>query len=742
MSARFPDPKLPRDSRAWTRRVEQSLEEILSGRARETRNATAGVKTEMATQVSMAQTIATVESVGGFVAEALMVPEAPTNLVGAGFAYWSPEGSPTSDVVATWDIPLVDTSPEELPVTIDLYELWVGPENAVSEEIFEVPGENEGDPPTTDTRLVADESLFAFGTSSIEPTATLKNVQPGLTVALIVRARAVGGKWSSFSAPVIVEVSQPTVDLGTPSDPIPTAILAIGLEWDGLLGGSAPPQHFSHLIAEMADTAFATFSPVGQSLLGAGTIVVAGVPSGESRAFRFRAVDALGNLSSPSGSVTVTSPSTPGGGSGITISDLPATGTGYSEGDLWFQKIGDEIVGQWGFMGGAWEPQLVSNAIISDLDAGKITVGTLGANVVAATSMQAGALDAFLITGANIQSDAAASRGVKINAAGITGYDAAGAQAFRLVSGTGELFAKGDFQSGSGNSVFKASTQGIQLGHALFASAPFRVTSLGFLTAKNATLEDASISGNITSGGAIFNKLAAQELAVNNLGIDSIGSIRVGSADSASPTALRSSLHGGRLYFHEGPFGGSMPSIGLNGDSDGLSVELPFGGDFSIAGAAEIQGDLAITGLLNGRPHQLPEPVRDGLTLPYAVTNTAAWVDVSLSGDVVEVTLNLPFDCWVDVEVSGWAVANGTSSIRFSSRVSGATSVAPQGGTEYPWGTVGNATTTSSVRIAGRRLYRLNAGLNTITMAALRVGSDAVSLSYAALMAIPVRWAD
>ena len=48
---------------------------------------------------------------------------------------------------------------------------------------------------------------------------------------------------------------------------------------------------------------------------------------------------------------------------------------------------------------------------------------------------------------------------------------------------------------GSGNTIFKADADdGIQLGHATFGSAPFRVTTAGALTATNAT-----ISGDITS---------------------------------------------------------------------------------------------------------------------------------------------------------------------------------------------------------------------------------------------------
>lgn len=46
---------------------------------------------------------------------------------------------------------------------------------------------------------------------------------------------------------------------------------------------------------------------------------------------------------------------------------------------------------------------------------------------------------------------------------------------------TGDVSIKGNFESGTSNSIFKATSVGIQLGHATFADAPFSVTSGGVL---------------------------------------------------------------------------------------------------------------------------------------------------------------------------------------------------------------------------------------------------------------------
>ncbi len=70
----------------------------------------------------------------------------------------------------------------------------------------------------------------------------------------------------------------------------------------------------------------------------------------------------------------------------------------------------------------------------------------------------------------------------------------------------------GDLRIGSGDSVFKADTNGIYLGNSAFASAPFRVTPAGALTATSA-----NISGAITTGaGSDLDGQYLQALSVGN----------------------------------------------------------------------------------------------------------------------------------------------------------------------------------------------------------------------------------
>jgi len=70
---------------------------------------------------------------------------------------------------------------------------------------------------------------------------------------------------------------------------------------------------------------------------------------------------------------------------------------------------------------------------------------------------------------------------------------------------TGTTISDVALQVGSGTSFFKASSDGIQLGNETFASAPFRVTAAGALTATSATVtgEINATSGTISSSIAI-----------------------------------------------------------------------------------------------------------------------------------------------------------------------------------------------------------------------------------------------
>ena len=88
----------------------------------------------------------------------------------------------------------------------------------------------------------------------------------------------------------------------------------------------------------------------------------------------------------------------------------------------------------------------------------------------------------------------------------------------------------GTISIGTGNSIFKATSSGIQLGHATFGSAPFRVTAAGALTADSATLTNATVSGSVTASAinldtaSISGTLNADKIQIDDVTIDTDGS--------------------------------------------------------------------------------------------------------------------------------------------------------------------------------------------------------------------------
>ena len=95
---------------------------------------------------------------------------------------------------------------------------------------------------------------------------------------------------------------------------------------------------------------------------------------------------------------------------------------------------------------------------------------------------------------------------------------------FRITS-TGDAFFRGNISGasgtfggsisiGSGNSIFKADTNGIYLGNATFASAPFRVSPSGALTATGVNISGAITATGGTFGGWIIdgNQLKSKDL--------------------------------------------------------------------------------------------------------------------------------------------------------------------------------------------------------------------------------------
>lgn len=70
------------------------------------------------------------------------------------------------------------------------------------------------------------------------------------------------------------------------------------------------------------------------------------------------------------------------------------------------------------------------------------------------------------------------------------------------IGSNGDANFKGDIAIGTANNIFKANSSGIQLGHATFSSAPFRVTQAGVLTATSGTIGGITMTSTALYSGA------------------------------------------------------------------------------------------------------------------------------------------------------------------------------------------------------------------------------------------------
>jgi hypothetical protein len=90
---------------------------------------------------------------------------------------------------------------------------------------------------------------------------------------------------------------------------------------------------------------------------------------------------------------------------------------------------------------------------------------------------------------------------------------------------SGGTISGGSIAIGSGDNIFKASTDGISLGSASFANAPFRVTAAGALTATSATINGAITATSLT---------LIPGVTVPNTSVSGLGSLATKSSVSAT----------------------------------------------------------------------------------------------------------------------------------------------------------------------------------------------------------------
>lgn len=229
----------------------------------------------------------------------------------------------------------------------------------------------------------------------------------------------------------------------TPTTPtVSTWLRTVTVKWDGK--GKSPSNVTIDMPADYNLTKVwqATASDMtGKVLVGTFTRETPFWQSGTLTAgttywYALSALDASGNESALSPSVSVTPVAT------VDIQEITdkITGTILDNNSVNYQKIlGSEEM---------WTKVLGAHLIkageidVNNLIADTAWIGALRAGVIIAT-----AIDGMTITGATLQTLAAALRGVKLNTAGIQAYDAVGNKTFDLDAATGNVTATGIFQT-------------------------------------------------------------------------------------------------------------------------------------------------------------------------------------------------------------------------------------------------------------------------------------------------------
>jgi hypothetical protein len=143
-----------------------------------------------------------------------------------------------------------------------------------------------------------------------------------------------------------------------------------------------------------------------------------------------------------------TAQATADGKNKVTYSTSSPFGVGTNVGDIWWQYSAGIVIGQWSWNGSSWASAPIGNAVIANIDAGKITAGIIsgieynnGSGTFRVTP--AGALTA---TSANITGTITSTAG-SIGGFTITSTYLGGSGGFTLNS-------SGQIDGGSGNTIF------------------------------------------------------------------------------------------------------------------------------------------------------------------------------------------------------------------------------------------------------------------------------------------------
>lgn len=409
------------------------------------------------------------------------IPAAVTGLATASVAYLDDQGLPHAQVTLTWSAVTLNTNATACD-DLARYEVY-----------------------TWATAFPADVIVYPADISASGGIVRWSNspYPAGFAQSFKIRAVDTSGHAGAFSGTVNVTTAADATPPVTPSTPTTSVRLGVvTVTWDGK-DNAAHAMTLDTSRVDVHRSVTSGFTPDPTTLVGSmagpDILLIGDQAYNTTWYYRLVAYDTSGNASTPSaqgsavttplvstdlvgtpisggalvaGSVTAaqidaatntaistaqstatTAQTTANGKNKVTYSTLAASGTAYVDGDVWFQTSAGVIIGQWAFLTGAWAARTIDSAVIANLDAGKITAGTLSAAriavgsltgdklvsssvtalQIAANTITAGQIAAGTITAGLIAADAIT--GTKIQAGALDGKTITGALIRTAASG-------------------------------------------------------------------------------------------------------------------------------------------------------------------------------------------------------------------------------------------------------------------------------------------------------------------
>ncbi len=274
--------------------------------------------------------------------------------------------------------------------------------------------------------------------STLNTSAIIDLLLPNTTYNFQVRAVDKIGNAGAFSSAYTITTANDTTAPPVPKTPVLTDYLGqVRIFWDGLgSAGEAMPGDFKWIEVHLSTTS--GFTPSSSTLIDtmttAGYAVMSDLAYDTAVFVKFISVDQIGNKSAASAQATAT----PVRVSGIDVAALAIATSNLGDGAVTALKIADATItsakiGTAQILNANIANAAIDDAKISSVSAGKITVGTLIADVTLSARIKTAN------TGARVE----------LNSSGLQAFNAGGTQTVNIVASTGAVSITGDFKTGS-----------------------------------------------------------------------------------------------------------------------------------------------------------------------------------------------------------------------------------------------------------------------------------------------------